>query len=107
MPPVVWTVLMTSLSRVLVLEQAIGMSGGHAETVELVENYLRRLEGEPQPTDYTAGLGGSPGAQRTEHALGPVLGYDDDPVHRQVAVKPGRPRFPAGVDGDHRPLVGV
>jgi AcrR family transcriptional regulator len=49
MPPVVWTVLMTSLSRMLVLEQAIGMSGGHAETMELVENYLRRLEGEPQP----------------------------------------------------------
>ena len=48
-PPVVWTVLMTSLSRMLVLEQAIGMSGGHVETRELVENYLRRLEGEPQP----------------------------------------------------------
>jgi AcrR family transcriptional regulator len=50
-PPVVWTVLMTSLSRFLVLEQAIGMSGGHAETVELVENYLRRLEGEPRPIE--------------------------------------------------------
>jgi AcrR family transcriptional regulator len=49
MPPVVWTVLMTSLSRFLVLEQAIGMSGGHAETQELVESHLRRLEGEPQP----------------------------------------------------------
>ena len=48
-PPVVWTVLMTSLSRFLVLEQAIGMSSGHAETLELVETYLRRLEGEPQP----------------------------------------------------------
>ena len=48
-PPVVWTVLMTSLSRFLVLEQAIGMSGGHAETLEFVETYLRRLEGEPQP----------------------------------------------------------
>jgi hypothetical protein len=48
-PPVVWTVLMTSLSRFLVLEQAIGMSGGHAETVALVESHLRRLEGEPQP----------------------------------------------------------
>ena len=48
-PPVVWTVLMTSLSRFLVLEQAIGMSGGHAETLGLVEKYLRRLEGEPQP----------------------------------------------------------
>ncbi|MEE6175086.1 TetR/AcrR family transcriptional regulator [Mycobacterium sp. 050134] len=48
-PPVVWTVLMTSLSRMLVLEQAIGMSGGHAETMELVETYLRHLEGEPRP----------------------------------------------------------
>lgn len=48
-PAVVWTVLMTSLSRFLVLEQAVGISGGHAETLELVETYLRRLEGEPQP----------------------------------------------------------
>ena len=47
-PPVVWTVLMTSLSRFLVLEQSIGMSGGHAETIMLVESYLRRLEGEPR-----------------------------------------------------------
>ncbi|QQW32784.1 TetR/AcrR family transcriptional regulator [Mycobacterium marinum] len=46
-PPVVWTVLMASLSRFLVLEKALGMSGGHAETIELVEGYLRRLEGEP------------------------------------------------------------
>ncbi|MGO9384411.1 MAG: TetR/AcrR family transcriptional regulator [Mycobacterium sp.] len=49
--PVVWTVLMTSLSRFLVLEQAVGISGGHAETLELVESYLRRLEGEPQPIE--------------------------------------------------------
>jgi len=48
-PPVVFTVLMTSLSRMLVLEQAVGMSAGHAETLDLVETYLRRLEGEPQP----------------------------------------------------------
>jgi len=51
MPPVVWTVLMTSLSRFLVLEQAVGITGGHAETLELVESYLRRLEGEPQPIE--------------------------------------------------------
>ncbi|KLO29920.1 TetR/AcrR family transcriptional regulator [Mycobacterium haemophilum] len=49
MPPVVWTVLISSLSRLLVLEQAVGMSAGHAETFALVENYLRGLEGEPQP----------------------------------------------------------
>ncbi|BBY24600.1 TetR/AcrR family transcriptional regulator [Mycobacterium stomatepiae] len=49
MPPVVVSVLMSSLSRFLVLEQAVGISAGHAETVELVESHLRRLEGEPQP----------------------------------------------------------
>jgi hypothetical protein len=54
MPPVVVTVLMSSLSRFLVLEQAIGMSSGHAETVQLVESHLRRLEGEPQPMEGVA-----------------------------------------------------
>ena len=48
-PPLVWSVLMTSVSRVLVIEQALGMSAGHAETVEFVERYLHRLEGEPEP----------------------------------------------------------
>ncbi len=45
-PPLVWSVLMTSVSRVLVMEQALGMSAGHAETVEFVERYLHRLEGD-------------------------------------------------------------
>lgn len=51
MPPLVCAVLMSSLSRMLVLEQSVGMSAGHAETRELVESYLRRLEGEPQPIE--------------------------------------------------------
>ncbi|MGH3970143.1 MAG: TetR/AcrR family transcriptional regulator [Mycobacterium sp.] len=47
-PPVVWSVLITSVSRVLVMEQALGVSAGHAETVAFVQRYLRRLEGEPR-----------------------------------------------------------
>jgi AcrR family transcriptional regulator len=47
-PPLVWSVLMTSVSRVLVMEQVLGMSAGHAETVEFVERYLLRLEGAPE-----------------------------------------------------------
>lgn len=47
-PPLVWSVLMTGVSQVLVMEQALGMSAGHAETVAFVERYLRHLEGEPQ-----------------------------------------------------------
>lgn len=53
-PPLVWSVLITSVSRVLVMEQALGMSAGHAETVAFVERYLRRLEGEPAPGGVTA-----------------------------------------------------
>ncbi|MCV7399867.1 TetR/AcrR family transcriptional regulator [Mycobacterium fragae] len=47
-PPLVWSVLMTSVSRVLVMEQALGMSAGHAETVAFVERYLHQLEGAPE-----------------------------------------------------------
>jgi AcrR family transcriptional regulator len=47
-PPLVWSVLITGVSQVLVMEQALGMSAGHSETVAFVERYLRRLEGEPQ-----------------------------------------------------------
>ncbi len=46
-PPLVWSVLMTSVSQVLVMEQALGMSAGHAQTVEFVERYLHQLEGDP------------------------------------------------------------
>ena len=106
-PPVVWTVLMTSLSRFLVLEQAIGMSAGHAETVELVESYLRRLEGEPQPIE------GVPPSWvvhqfRSEQStpFGPVLGYDDGSVYRQITVKPRRAGFGAGARHDHRVHLG-
>ncbi len=48
LPPLVWAVLMTSVSRVLVLEQALDMSAGHRETVEIVESYLRHIEGDPE-----------------------------------------------------------
>jgi AcrR family transcriptional regulator len=47
-PPLVWSVLMTSVSRVLVIEQALDMSAGHRETVEIVESYLRHIEGDPE-----------------------------------------------------------
>jgi hypothetical protein len=47
-PPVVWSVLITGVSQVLVMEQALGMSAGHAETVAFVERYLNKLEGDPE-----------------------------------------------------------
>lgn len=48
-PPLVMMVLITGVSQVLVMEQALGFTTGHAETVAMVERYLRRLEGEPLP----------------------------------------------------------
>jgi len=47
-PPLVWSVLMTSVSRVLVIEQSLDMSAGHRETVDIVESYLRYIEGDPE-----------------------------------------------------------
>lgn len=49
-PAEVMMVLMTSLSRMLVMEsEALGVTLGHPETVAFVERWLRRLEGEPPP----------------------------------------------------------
>jgi TetR/AcrR family transcriptional regulator len=48
-PPAVATVLLTGLSRVMALEEAIGTSTGHAEASEWVEKYLKRLEGDAKP----------------------------------------------------------
>jgi AcrR family transcriptional regulator len=45
--PEVLTVLLTSVSRVMIMEQALGMTVGHAETAAFVERWLRRLEGGP------------------------------------------------------------
>jgi TetR/AcrR family transcriptional regulator len=48
--PAVVSLLMTSLSRVLVMEASLGMSAGHAETAAFVEDCLRQLEdAQPKP----------------------------------------------------------
>jgi TetR/AcrR family transcriptional regulator len=48
-PPVVWTVFATSVSQALVMEQALGIDTGHAETFAFCERWIRRLEGDPLP----------------------------------------------------------
>jgi AcrR family transcriptional regulator len=46
-PPVVGTVLMSSISRFLVIEEEmLDMTSGHSETVAFVERLLTRLEGD-------------------------------------------------------------
>ncbi len=44
MPPVAVAVLMASISRVLVMESALGITTGHQEMIALVDRYLRRFE---------------------------------------------------------------
>ncbi len=53
----VWAVFATSVSQVLVMETALGMSSGHAETLEFCETWLRQLEGEPAETATAAATG--------------------------------------------------
>jgi TetR/AcrR family transcriptional regulator len=46
-PPLVCAVFVTSVSRILVIEdETLGMSTGHDETVAFVEEFLCRLEGD-------------------------------------------------------------
>jgi TetR/AcrR family transcriptional regulator len=47
-PPAAVLVLMSSIPRVLVIEDALGVATGHTETVSLVERFLTQLEG-PRP----------------------------------------------------------
>jgi AcrR family transcriptional regulator len=47
LPSVAAILLLTSVSRVMVMEQALDVVDGHAETVEIVERYLHQLEGDP------------------------------------------------------------
>lgn len=44
LPPPALLVLMTSVSQVLVMEDTLGVTAGHAETVALVERFLSQYE---------------------------------------------------------------
>jgi AcrR family transcriptional regulator len=44
LPPIAAMLLMTGLSQVLALEQALGVTAGHDETAAFVERAIRRLE---------------------------------------------------------------
>lgn len=47
-PPAAIAMLMTSVSWVVVLDQELGVSGGHAETLAFVERAIEELEGPPK-----------------------------------------------------------
>lgn len=47
-PPVVWSILLTGVSTVVMMGEALGVTAGHAETLEVVERYLTLMEGEPK-----------------------------------------------------------
>jgi hypothetical protein len=51
LPPVAIMVLITGVSQILVMEEALGMSAGHAETRALVERWITQLEGGPRSSD--------------------------------------------------------
>ena len=51
------TVLLTSISRTIVLEEDLGMSQGHAETLRYVEEWLARREPSAQSKDTASTKG--------------------------------------------------
>ncbi|CAM3267210.1 TetR family transcriptional regulator [Mycobacterium intermedium] len=46
-PPEVVMTLMRSVTGVLAIEETLGVTLGHAKTVEFAERYIRQLEGDP------------------------------------------------------------
>jgi AcrR family transcriptional regulator len=50
LPAEVVSVLIAAIGRLLVLETGLGISAGHAKTVELVNEYLGRFEARPKRT---------------------------------------------------------
>lgn len=49
-PPMALAFLMTVVPGVLFMETQLEITTGHAEIIELVERYLREVEGEPAPS---------------------------------------------------------
>ena len=47
MPPIVALLLMTGVSQVLALEQALGVTAGHDATITYIEDAIARLEARP------------------------------------------------------------
>jgi hypothetical protein len=43
-PPVVMSMIVASLARILVLEQGLGITRGHSEALAFVQRYLDRFE---------------------------------------------------------------
>ena len=99
-PPLVWSVLMTSVSRVLVIEQALGMSAGHSQTIEIVESYLHHWRATPKSSPLTS-------CAATEHALGAVVRFHDYSVDDERTMEHRRARLGASADGDHGVIVGI
>ncbi|MBL7495243.1 TetR/AcrR family transcriptional regulator [Frankia sp. CNm7] len=54
-PPEVLVFLVTSLPRMVLTEQAVGMSTSHAQMLDFLEHYLDRVEPRERPAD-SAGL---------------------------------------------------
>jgi hypothetical protein len=43
-PPVVMSMIVTSLARIVLLERGLGITRGHTEAEAFIENYLQRFE---------------------------------------------------------------
>ncbi len=61
-PPAALAVVIASIGRTLVLEQALGTTGGHDEAIALVNRFIDRYE-MPQPSRFADRRSGNPSSQ--------------------------------------------
>ncbi|MFC4742699.1 TetR/AcrR family transcriptional regulator [Gordonia hankookensis] len=57
LPAEVLIVIITSVSRLVMMEKWLGFEKGHRETFEFIERYLHKLEGEPHRHHVIASIG--------------------------------------------------
>ena len=69
--PAAATVILTSISRILAIEVGLGLTAGHAETIELVERFLHGIE-PPRTGDADAPTDDHPTAEDRPTARGPA-----------------------------------
>lgn len=55
-PPVVMSMIVTSLARILVLEKGLGITRGHSRALAFIESYLDRFEMPTWPDDRSPEL---------------------------------------------------
>ena len=52
MPPILLSLMMTAISRLLAMDNVLGVTAGHSEAAAYIESFLKQLEATPAPSTH-------------------------------------------------------